>query len=261
MELFIQSIKDLFTARMLKYSLLPFVITAVVSYIFFIFLASAGLDQLTSLDIQTTQTTVQNGVEHTESFVATIRDSSIFHFLMSYAFTSWIVSFFVYAIGTYFILYISIFLAVLIIGFLTPYILKELQQMHYKDVALIGFGSVAESVWMTLKWAFVMVGMFILFIPLYFIPVVNIIAINLPLYYFFHKMINYDVASTIATKEEFAIIKAQKTNELRLKTLILYLFSLIPSVIFFVTVLFVIYIGHTYFQAVRALRQQRGVAS
>jgi len=257
MELFIQSLKDLFTARMLKYSLLPFVITAVVSYIFFIFLASMGLDQLTSLDVQATQTTVQNGVEHTDSFVATIKDSSIFHFLMSYAFTSWVVSFFVYAIGTYFVLYMSIFMAVLVIGFLTPYILRELQKMHYKDVALMGFGSVTESLWMTFKWAMIMIGMFILFIPLYFIPVVNFIAINLPLYYFFHKMINYDVASTIATKQEYAIIKAEKTNELRLKTLILYLFSLIPSVIFFVTVLFVIYIGHTYFQAVKQLRQKK----
>jgi len=256
MEIIIQSIKDLFNAKMLKYSLLPFVITAGLSYILFIFLASAGLDQLTSIDIQTTQTSLENGQEYSQSFIATIKGSSIFHLLMSYAFTSWILSFFVYAIGTFFVLYASIFIAVLIIGFLTPYIIKDLRQMHYKDIELIGFGNPIEGIFVTSKWALVMIGMFILFIPLYFIPVVNIIALNLPLYYFFHKMINYDVASCIVTKEEFAIIKAKKTNELRIKTLILYLFSLIPSAIFFVTVLFVIYMGHTYFLAVKQLRSK-----
>ena len=256
MELIVLSLKDLFSARMLKYALLPFVITAVVSYLVFIFVASMGLDQLTSIDIQTTQTTVQNGVEHTQSFVATIRDSSLFHFLMSYAFTSWIVSFFVYAIGTYFVLYMSIFMAVLIIGFLTPYIIKELHKMHYSAIELKGFGSTIESLWLTCKWACVMIGLFVLFIPLYFIPGVNLVAINFPLYYFFHKMLNYDVASSIATKEEFAIIKANKTNVLRLKTLILYLFSLIPSAIFFVTVYYVIYMGHTYIREVITLRNR-----
>ena len=175
---------------------------------------------------------------------------------MAHTVTAWLVSFFVYAIGGFFVLYASIFIAVLILGFLTPYILKELQFRHYNDVELIGFSNVLSAILSTLKWAFIMILLFIAFIPLYFIPLVNIIALNFPLYYFFHKMINYDIGSTICTQEEFSKIKYFNATKLRIKSLILYLLSMIPFVIFFATVFFVIYLGHTYFLETRKLRTQ-----
>jgi len=258
MELIIQSIKDLFSAKMLKYSLLPFIITALISYIVFILLASMGLDQLHA-QIQTTSQTIQNGVVQTQSntLIADLKDSSFKQFMMSYAITSWILSFMVYAIGTFFVLYASIFIAVLIIGFLTPYILKELQRLHYQDVAMIGFDNIFQTILLTTKWAFIMILLSLIFVPLYFIPVVNIIALNFPLYYFFHKMINYDIGSTICSKDEFYMIKLKYANELRLKSLFLYLISLIPFAIFFVSVLYVIYTGHTYFIKVKELRTSK----
>ena len=129
--------------------------------------------------------------------------------------------------------------------------------MHYRDVEMIGFGNPIESLFMTLKWIFVMLLLFVLFVPLYFIPVVNVIALNFPLYYFFHKMMNYDVGSTIATREEFVFITTFYKSELRLKTLLLYLLSLVPFVILFATVFYVIYLGHTYFLKVREIRAKR----
>jgi hypothetical protein len=257
MELFIQSIKDLFTSKMLKYSLVPLIATLIVSYIAFGIVASMGIEHLQAT-IQSSTTTIQNGVPHTQSDVINIdtnQTSGIAHFIATYLLGSWIFSFFVYVIGGFFVLYASIFVAVIIIGFLTPFILKELQRLHYKGVVMIGFGNMAESILFAIKWAFFMLGMFLLFLPLYFIPIVNMIALNFPLYYFFHKMINYDIASNILTKEEFAIIKSRYANELRLKSLLLYILSLIPSLILFASVLFVIYLGHTYFRKAKELRR------
>ena len=257
MELFIQSIKDLFTAKMLKYSLVPLIVTLIVSYIAFGFVASIGIEHLQAT-LESSTTTTQNGVPHTRSDAINIdtnQTSGIVHFIASYLVGSWVFNFFIYAIGSFFVLYASIFVAVIIIGFLTPYILKEPQNLHYQDVAMIGFGSVAESIFLTVKWAFFMLGMFLLFFPLYFIPVINMIALNFPLYYFFHKMINYDIASNILIKEEFSVIKSKYANELRLKSLLLYLLSLIPSFILFASVLFVIYLGHTYFEKAKELRR------
>ncbi len=247
---------------MLKFSIIPFIAIAIIMYVLFFAIASMGLDQLTHVELSQSQSVVQNGVEHTQSseIVADIKDSAIYQFLMSYAITSWIVSFLVYVVGGFFVLYLSLFFAIFIIGFMTPGIIKELHSLHYRDVELKGFGSVTESVFLTLKWAVVMVGLFFLFIPLYFIPVVNVIALNYPLYYFFHKMINYDVASTICTKEEFGAIKQTKANELRLKSLFLYLISMIPYAVLFVTVYFVIYMGHSYFRYVKTLREQGSLA-
>lgn len=251
------SIKDLLSAKMLKYSLLPFLLSVVILYLLFFVVAGVGLDSLGSMHIESTQTTVVDGVPNSDSFEATLEGSALIQFLMSHAITSWIASFLVYTIGGFLTLYFSIFVALLVIGFLTPLILREIQRRHYSDVEMIGYSNIFAALLLTLKWVSVMLLMFILFVPLYFIPLVNIIAFNLPLYYLFHKMLNYDVSSTICTKEEAMKIKFFHSSTLRLKTLGLYLISLIPFVILFATIFFVIYLGHSYFLETRKIRGEQ----
>jgi len=250
------SIKDLLTKKMLGYSLLPFIISVIVLYILFFVVAGIGLGHLSTLDVNTTQTTIQNGIPHTESFAATLEGTSIIKFLMSSALTSWIASFLVYTIGGFLTLYLSIFVALIVVGFLTHMILKELQRIHYPDIEMIGYSNAFESIFLTLKWILIMIVLFIVLIPFYFIPLVNIVAFNLPLYYFFHKMMIFDVSSSICTKDEAMKIKFFHATTLRLKTLGLYLLSLIPFVIFFASVFYVIYLGHSYFIEVRKMRSE-----
>jgi len=248
------SIKDFFTPKMLKYALLPFIITVIIMYILFFIIAGIGVDNLTTLDVQSTQTTIQNGVEHTESLTAKLQGLEIIQFLMSYAITSWIATFLIYTIGSFLTIYVSIFIAIIIIGFLTPSVLRELQSRHYDDVEIIGHSNLATTLLSILKWTFVMLMLFILLVPFYFIPLVNIIAFNLPLYYFFHKMLTFDISSNICSYEEAKQVKYFNKTSLRLKTLALYLLSLIPFVIFFVAIFYIIYIGNTYFIEVRRIR-------
>ncbi|MEN4052374.1 MULTISPECIES: EI24 domain-containing protein [Sulfurimonas] len=251
-----KSIQDLFTAKMLQYSILPFVISMIVLYILFFIVAGIGLEQLGTLEVNSTQTTIENGIPHTDSFTATLEGTAIIKFLMSSALTSWIATFLVYTIGGFMTLYLSIFVAVIVIGFLTHMILKEIQMRHYQDVEMIGHSNAIEGLFLAMKWIFVMIILFLVMIPLYFIPFINVIAFNLPLYYFFHKMMTYDVSSSICTKEEDMKIRFFYESTLRLKTLGLYLLSLIPFVIFFASVFYVIYLGHSYFITVRQLRNE-----
>jgi hypothetical protein len=251
------SIKDLLTAKMLKYSILPFILSMIILYILFFVVAGIGLDSLGSMSVQSSQTTIVDGVPNTDSFQATLEGTALIQFLMSHAITSWIATFLVYTVGTFLTLYFSIFVALIVIGFLTPIILKELHLRHYSDVEMIGYSNIFESLYLVFKWILVMLLMFIVFIPLYFIPLVNIVAFNLPLYYFFHKMMNYDVSSNICTREEAMKIKFFHATTLRLKTLGLYLISLIPFVIFFATVFYVIYLGHSYFLETRNIRKEQ----
>ncbi|MCD6258199.1 MAG: EI24 domain-containing protein [Helicobacteraceae bacterium] len=256
-SVFSQSIKDFFTPKMLKYALLPFIITLVLMYVLFFVLAGAGIEHLGSLDVETSQTTIENGVPHTETLSAKLEGLAIVEFLMSYAITSWIVTFFLYAVGGFLTLYLSIFVALLVIGFLTPFVLKELHKRHYSNVKMIGFSNIFEALFLAIKWAAIMLLLFLLLIPLYLIPLVNIIALNFPLYYFFHKMMLYDVGSTISSREEFGYLKYTKANSFRLKTLALYLVSLIPFVIFFGAIFFVIYLGHSYFLEIQKVRANK----
>ena len=256
-NLLILSIKDALSPKMLKFTLLPFVISMTIMYIAFFLLAGAGLDALGTLDVQTTETTLQNGVPHTDTLSAQLEGTAIIQFLMSHAITSWIATFLVYAIGGFFTLYLSIIVALLVVGFLTPYILSALQKRHYEDIEMIGYSNIVTGLLAVLKWAMIMLLLFFLFIPLYFIPLVNIIAFNYPLYYFFHKVMTFDIASTITTKEEDTLIRFRISNELRLKTLGLYLISLIPFAIFFGAIFYVIYLGNTYFVETRKLRLEK----
>ncbi|MEA1982639.1 MAG: hypothetical protein U9N39_03750, partial [Campylobacterota bacterium] len=103
------SLKDLFTGKMIKYSLLPFILSMIVLYFLFFIVAGMGLDALGSMNVETTSTTMQNGVPHTDSFSATLEGTALIQWLMSHAITSWIASFLVYTIGSFLTLYLSIF--------------------------------------------------------------------------------------------------------------------------------------------------------
>lgn len=248
------SIKDFFSSKMLKYSIVPFLATMVVMYILFFVIAGVGVDTLGSMQVESSQTSIENGIPHTETMKTELEGSSIINFLMNYTLTSWIASFLVYAIGGIVTLYVSIIIAIIVIGFLTPSILKEIQKRHYEDVEISGHSNIFAVLLQVIKWFFVMLMLFFFLIPFYFIPFLNIIAFNIPLYYFFHKMLTYDVASTIMSKEEKVLITYHQGKSIRLKTLALYIVSLIPFAIYFGAVFYVIYLGHTYFNELRKLR-------
>ena len=211
------SIKDFFSSKMLIFSILPFVITIVLMYIIFFIIAGITLESFSYMDIYTTHTSIENGITHTETTNTNLQSTSIFDWLMSFAFVSAIVSSFlsfsIYAIGGVLTLYLSIVIAIVIIGFLTPYILKEIQKKHYPDIEMPGHSNSMLAIIQTIKWLFIMMFLFFLFIPLYFVPFVQIIAFNFPLYYFFHKLLTYDVASNIVTKEQNHQIKFKNANK------------------------------------------------
>ena len=169
-DLLILSIKELLTKKMLSFSLLPLVLSGVIVYGLFFVFAGIGLSELGVWDIHTTSTTIENGVENTDTLSAVLEGSSIIQFLMSYSLTSSIASFFVYTIGSFLALYVSIFVAVIVIGSLTPYIIKHLHNKYYQDVEMIGYSGLVSSLVLTIKWAFTMLVLFFALIPFYFIP-------------------------------------------------------------------------------------------
>ncbi|MBU0632285.1 EI24 domain-containing protein [bacterium] len=255
-DIFLASVKDFFTLKMMKYSVAPFIVAMLIIYALFFYFASATIDQLhqSTLHIEQTQTNVIDGMQNTDSYVGDFKGSSVVEFLMGHVITAWMVTFLFYTIGSMFALVISIFVAIIVIAFLTPFVLRELQKRHYIDVEMRGHDNIFISLLKVLKWFFIMLLMFILFIPFYFVPILNVIMFNIPMYYFFHKMLTYDVSSSITTNQEYKKIMFFAGNDIRIKTFILYLVSLIPFAILFGGIFYVILIGHTYFREARELR-------
>jgi hypothetical protein len=244
------SIKDFFTKDILKLALLPFIITMVVMYTLFFIAADYGLDQLanTQVQIQQSQTSMNpDGTTHTETLNEFFSGSSVMTFLLKYSVTSWIVTFLIYTVGGFLVMYISVIIALFVMGFLTPWVVKIIQSRHYQHIPIEGFGGISEIIWHFSKTFLITFFLFLVLVPFYFIPMLNIVAINIPTYYLFHRLLNFDVGSTICSKTHYLQIMSQRGNAIRFKTLVMYLLTLLPFVALFSIIYFVVYLAHVYF--------------
>ena len=246
------SVKDFFTKAMLKIAILPLIFTMVIMLFLFYGAAGYGFESL-QIFIEQSQNGQEVAIDESAPFYF-VWTMYIIAFLFKYSITSWLVGFLVYTVGTIFVMMFSVLLTIIIIGFLTPMILKVLHKRHYSHLELNGFGSLLSPLWVALKSLLIMMILFIVLTPLYFIPLVNILAINLPIYYFFHKLLTFDVASTILTEDEYKVIHSKKASAFRFRTLFLYFLSMIPSIMLFSAVFYIIYLGHGYFQELEKLR-------
>ena len=255
MSTLFKSIKDFFTPSMLKLTILPFVLTLSILSFFFYLSADLGIDMLSnqSLHIESSKSYIENGVQVNEEVKESYSGSGIVEYLLNNEWTSGVMTFFIYSIGLFFVLIFSIILAIIIIGFLTPAIIRVVHRRHYSEIALNSYGNILTSSLFLAKTLFITLILFFTMIPLYFIPVVGWIIINIPFYYFFHKMINYDVSSSMMGKKSFNLIKLENANTLRLKSLFLYLISLVPGLILITTSWYIIYMAHSYFKLMKEL--------
>jgi len=250
-----KSIKRYFTKDMIKLMLIPLLASFVLFYMGFFAIAGGLVDGFDAYQVQLQQETTSINLDGTtqedKTFIeGTVTD--ILNYMLKHTVTSWIISTLLYGFGIVAVGYMAIFTSLLIIGFLTPRILAIIHKNDYPSLALEeGYGSVFGGVFVLLKSFFVMIFLFLLCIPLYFIPVFGILFMFAPFYYFFHKMLNYDVNSTILSKKQYGEIYYEYKDSIRIKTLLLYLVSLIPFVAFFIATFYVIYLGYSYFEILK----------
>ncbi|WP_345986343.1 EI24 domain-containing protein [Sulfurimonas sp. HSL-1656] len=246
------SIRDFFSKRMLQFALIPFLGTILLMYTLFFGIADAGIDSLRESTLQIEQhqqQTQQNGVVETQSETTTVEGgSAILRFLMEHTVTSWLVSFIVFTVGGFITFIFAMFIALIIIGFLTPYIVKEIHRRHYSHLPLEHHGSILGILLASLKHVVIMLLLFLVLTPFYFVPLLNLVAFNLPFYYLFHKLYLLDVASETTTKERFKLIMAFHGGQVRMTTLGLYLLSLVPFAAYITPVFNVIVLTHSMFR-------------
>lgn len=252
-EIIIRSIKDFFTKPILKIALLPLIFSMIIMYVLFFIAADFGFDSL-QVVIEQSQNGEQVILDEQAPFYF-VWMTYLIVFLFKYSITTWLVGFLFYTIGSIFIMMFSVFLTLIIIGFLTPMILRILHKRHYSHIEIHGHGTIIAPLWVLLKSGIVMILLFILLIPLYFIPLINIIAFNLPFYYLFHKLLNFDVASTLLDDSEYKEIYEKDSLGFRLRTVLLYMISMVPFITLFTAVFYIVYLGHAYYSKLEMLRK------
>jgi len=275
------SIKDFFSSYFLGLAFLPLIITLVILFTSLTYGINSLNNTLNNVHIEKTTTTnttkdsseTQSSVNisYDESTSTTsmfevnpmhlldsLQSSAILSSMLENKVLRWIIEKVVFLIATYFILIISVIISVTIVGFFTPLVVKKLKSRHYTSFEIKGHGSIAYVIFYALKSLLVMILLYILFIPLYFIPLLNIVAFNLPAFYFFHKMLVFDVGSTINSEKEYKQIKTIVSSQLKLRTFFMYLLTMIPFIGIFLPLFFVIYLSHIFINESVELRAVTG---
>ena len=277
-NLFTLALKDFFTPYFLTLALAPIVITLLLLFSALSYGVQLLSDKLNTVRIEktsthySTPTQVQSqsslditfDANQTESsswlgsdpmaLFESLKNSQILYSLLENDILRWIVEKIIFLAAGYFLLIFSVIIAVIIVGFFTPLVVRKLKSRHYPAFEIVGHGNLFEIVWYALKSLLVMLLLYLLLIPFYFIPFLNIIAFNLPAYYFFHTMLVFDVGSTVNTKPEYFRIMALAGNQIRLRTFLIYLLTLIPFVAIFFPLFFVIYLSHLFINETLELR-------
>ncbi len=237
-----RSIKDFFSSPFLGMSILPFIITTMVLFGIFLYIGGEFFQLLMS------------GGE-----IETMIDPSahpIIASILAFSFVKWVILTFFYLIGGAFVILLSVMIAVVIIGFFTPRVVKILRERYYPDIELKEGFSTGDVIWFYIKLFAAFIGLMLLCIPLLLLPGVNLLIFNIPFYYLFHNMLVIDVVSNINTKEEYKIIKKEARGQLYAATMGFYLLSLIPLVGMIGTIFFVITISHIVFLKTKEIRRQ-----
>ncbi len=231
-----KSLADFFSPKLLLLSIVPFLI----SFSLFIFLY------------------FQFGVELIDSF-KTSMDNNVVPFLdsktypkLTYILTlgafKWFFIMFFYLVGGILAILLSVMIAVIVIGFFTPFIVKIIRDRHYRDFVIKNEDFTFSSTTLEfIKIFFIFILLFLISLPFLFIPALNVIVINIPFYYLYHNSLVLDVGSSINSKEEFSKLRKKHKVVFKSTTFSLYSLSLIPLVGMIFQVLFVIILVHQFF--------------
>jgi hypothetical protein len=138
----------------------------------------------------------------------------------------------------------GLFFAVAVVGLLTPSIVGEVGRRHYPNRRLSGGGGVAGYLRFMLRTLLVFIGLGLLVLPLLFVPGLNALAINLPFFYWFHRLLTFDVLDTVCSPAERATATRSCRAGLLARTALLYPLSLVPLVGLLLQVLFVLVLAH-----------------
>ncbi len=143
--------------------------------------------------------------------------------------------------------YLIVLFAMIITGFMTDSLVKAVHDKHYPDIEYHGHGSFGSMLGKMLKFGVVLFLLFILTVPMLFIPLINIVWFWLLGFLFFRYVLVLDVGQVILSETQFQAVKGMTVWPPTLILALFFLLSTFPVLGFFAPVLGVIALAHYYF--------------
>lgn len=155
--------------------------------------------------------------------------------------------------------YLVLVFAMIITGFMTDSLVKAVRDKHYPGLEYQGHGSTLGMLWKLLKFAALLVLLFLVTIPMLFIPVVNVVWFWLLGFLFFRYSILLDVGQVILPESHFEKTKGMTNWTPTTYLGSLFLLSNFPLAGLFMPVLGVIGMAHYYFDELSKLPKENSV--
>ena len=227
----VKASKDFFTGKFLFLSLAPFIVPILILGAFFIYGSSEFF------------TLLQEGSSSGDYSYIDESAYPILTYLLGFAVFHWLIMTLFVLLGTFSIVLLSLVIAVITVGLLTPYIVNAVRKKSYQNIESADEDSFLFSIWNTFIIFMKFILLLLCVLPLLLLPFVNFFIFQLPFFYLFYRLMMYDLISSGVCKDAESIIKE---NRLYLFVVmgIFFFLSLIPLFGLLLQVFFVVYLSH-----------------
>lgn len=170
--------------------------------------------------------------------------------ILAYTFVQWVAITLFYLLGGVLALLVSVIISVIVIGFFTPWLVGIIQKRHYPNLKLTDGLSTASVLKEALSIFGKFLGLLLLSLLVLALPLVNVIALHVPFFYLFYRILLLDVGSVMLDLEGYEKFKITHQKSTILIGLICFFLSIVPLIGLFLQPLFVLYLAHYMFQNV-----------
>ena len=223
--------KDFISSKFLFLSFAPFLISILILASLFIY---GGSEFIALLD------------EGAKSGDYAYMDDSgypILSYLLGFAVFHWLLMALFFMFGTIGVVLLSLIIAVVVVGFLTPYIVSIVRKNGYENIDKTNDDTFLISIFMIFKIFLKFIFLLLCTLPFLLLPFINFLIIQLPFFYLFYKLLIYDIVSCGICKDAENIIRENRFY-LFIVMGFFFLLSLIPMLGLLLQVFFIVYLSH-----------------
>ena len=240
-KILLLSVKDFFTKEILFKLFLVVLVSILIAYISGFYLLDFFFNH---------ETHQYNEASISESIEASLGEIPLVGVYIA-SVTIWIAVALLAVVGVFLGFYTAVLLSLIIAGLLTPSIIKILIQRRGGSIDNIqGFGNIFTAILKILGIVAIHFLVFILLMPLMFIPLVNILLIFGILYSLFRYMLVYDVGSNYLSQADYKSIASFYNWDIFIITLVGYFASSIPFIGIFSSIFTVIALFNYFYSKV-----------
>ena len=244
-DIYTASLNDFFSFKVFMVSLFSLIITIAIIFVL-VYFSSEHIDKISNIATLLIEEKAVQIIDTIKSlpYINTLFESDTISNIVSWVLVATM------RIAVYFLFFT---LYGIVLGFFSETLIKMVQKRHYPTIKLKGMGMTRLLLFYT-KTVMVSLILFIVLLPVYIVPGLNLIFLVVP-YYFFYRTIVYEVSSVINSFDEYKKIKKVNKTELKGVAGICFAISMIPVIGILLYPFYMILMSHYILKETQELRE------